>query len=94
MIKQNLWVKRFYGQSETAVKPKIWIALIVHLLFLILKAMNGNARRTFSSFCSEISVVLFKHRNLGKWFSGDYEKVPPPVPPGNSFLWLFDEMVS
>ncbi len=84
MIKQNLRVKRFYGQSETAVKTQIWIALIVHLLFLILKAMNGNAKRTFSSFCSEISVVLFRHRNLDKWFSGDYEKLPPPAPSDNN----------
>lgn len=94
MIKQNLRVKRFYGQSETAVKTQIWIALIVHLLFLILKAMNGNAKRTFSSFCSEISVMLFRHRNLDKWFSGDYEKLPPPAPPDNNSLWLFDELAS
>ncbi len=38
MIKQNIRVKRFYGQSENAVKTQVWIALIVHLLFLILKA--------------------------------------------------------
>ena len=94
MIKQNLRVKRFYGQSETAVKTQIWIALIVHLLFLILKAMNGNAKRTFSSFCSEISVVLFRHRNLDKWFSCDYEKLPPPAPPDDNSLWLFDELAS
>ena len=94
MIKQNLRVKRFYRQSENAVKTQIWIALIVHLLFLILKAMNGNAKRTFSSFCSEISVVLFRHRNLNKWFSGDYEKPPPPPLPDNTFLWLFDELAS
>ena len=94
MIKQNLRVKRFYGQSETAVKTQIWIALIVHLLFLILKAMNGNAKRTFSSFCSEISVVLFRHRNLDKWFAGDYEKLPPPAPPDDNSLWLFDELAS
>ncbi|HBB43531.1 MAG TPA: hypothetical protein DCZ74_08440 [Treponema sp.] len=37
-IKQNLRIKRFYGQSENAVKTQVWIALIVHLLFLILKA--------------------------------------------------------
>ncbi|MCR5623587.1 MAG: DUF4372 domain-containing protein [Treponema sp.] len=58
MIKQKLRVKRFYRQSETAVKTQIWIALIVHLLFLILKAMNGNAKRTFSSFCSELMKLI------------------------------------
>ena len=69
-----------------AVKSKIWIALTVHLLFLILKVMRGNAKRTFSSFCSEISIALFKHRKLSKWFSGDYEKVPTPALPDNNSL--------
>ena len=94
MIKQNLRVKRFYGQSENAVKTQIWIALIVRLLFLILKAQTGENNRTFSSFCSEISVVLFKHRNLEKWFARDYEKSPPKLLPDKNALWLFDEMAS
>ena len=94
MIKQNLRVKRFYGQSENAVKTQIWIALIVHLLFLILKAETRYAKRTFSSFCSEISVVLFKHRNLEKWFAGDYEKKRPNPSPQLDSLWLFDCLAS
>ncbi len=94
MIKQNLRVKRFYGQNENAVKTEIWIALIIHLLFLILKARTRNGKRTFSSFCSEISVVLFKHRKLERWFNGDNEKSPPRPMPNEQSLWLFDEMVS
>jgi len=62
IIKQNLRIKRFYGQSEN------------------------------SSFCSEISVVLFKHRNLEKWFARDYEKSPSKLPPDKNSLWLFDEL--
>ncbi len=92
-IKQNLRVKRFYKQSENAVKTHIWIALIVHLLFLILKAETRQGIRTFSSFCSEISVVLFKHRNLEKWFTRDYEKSPPKLLPDKNSLWLFDDLV-
>ena len=91
-IKQNLRVKRFYGQSENAVKTQIWIALIVHLLFLILKADTRQNNRTFSSFCSEISEVLFKHRNLEKWFARDYEKFPPKHLPDKNSLWLFDDL--
>ncbi|MBQ1832820.1 MAG: hypothetical protein II114_03490, partial [Treponema sp.] len=72
------------------VKTQIWIALIVHLLFLILKAQNRESDRTFSSFCSEISVVLFKHRDLNKWFSRIYEKYPPKPLPDKNVLWLFD----
>lgn len=90
LIKQNLRIKRFYGQSENAVKTQIWIALIVHLLFLILKSQNRESDRTFSSFCSEISVVLFKHRDLNKWFSRIYEKSPPKPLPDKTVLWLFD----
>ena len=91
-IKQNLRVKRFYGQSENAVKTQIWIALTVHLLFLILKAETRQNNRTFSSFCSEISVVLFKHRSLEKWFARDYEKSPPKLIPDKNSLWLFDDL--
>ena len=92
MIKQNLRIKRFYGQSENAVKTQVWIALIVHLLFLILKEETRQGNRTFSSFCSEISVVLFKHRNLEKWFARNYEKSPPKLPPDKNSLWLFDDL--
>jgi hypothetical protein len=94
MIKQNLRIKTFYGRSENAVKTQIWIALITHLLFLILKAENTEATRTFSSFCSEIPVVLFKHRNLVKWFCFDFEKTPPPPKNDISGNWLFEELAS
>lgn len=94
MIKQNLQVKKFYGQSENAVKTQIWIALIVHMLFLILRAETCDRKRTFSSFCSEISVVLFKHRNLHKWFCGDHENPPSPPPSFLGSQWLFVELAS
>ncbi|MEL3899852.1 IS4 family transposase [Treponema phagedenis] len=77
MIKQNLKIKKFYGHSENAVKTQIWIAVITHMLFLILQAETNYRQRSFSYFCSEISVVLFLHRSLKKWFCGDHEK---PVP--------------
>ena len=94
MIKQNLRIKKFYGQSENAVKTQIWIALITHMLFLILKTENPDSQRTFSSFCSEIPVVLFKHRNIKKWFCGDYEKAPPKIIRSPVSDWLFLEMAS
>ena len=94
MMKQNLRVKNFYGRSENAVKTQIWIALITHLLFLILKAETREATRTFSSFCSEIPVVLFKHRNLVKWFCFDFEKTSPPIQSDALGNWLFKELAS
>ena len=33
-IKQNLKIKRFYGNTKNAVMTQIWIALIAYLLFL------------------------------------------------------------
>lgn len=94
-LKQNLKIKKFYGRSENAVKTQIWIALIVHLFFLILKLQHPESRHTFSSFCCEIAVVLFKHRSLDRWFCGDFEKYrkkPPPLQ--QTTYWLFAEFAS
>jgi putative transposase len=40
-IKQNLKIKRFYGNSRNAVMTQIWIALIVYLLFYIISVQNN-----------------------------------------------------
>lgn len=73
-IKQNLSVKRFYGTSENAVRIQIWIALIVFLLFSILKNESAQFQNSFTRFISQVSVVLFQRRDLRLWLSGD----PPP----------------
>lgn len=52
---RNLRVKRFYGKRENAIKTQIWIAPIVHLLFLILKTQNRESDRTFFNFCARLS---------------------------------------
>jgi hypothetical protein len=36
-IKQHLWIKRFHGTSENAVKTRIWIAVPVHVLAAIVR---------------------------------------------------------
>jgi putative transposase len=51
-LKQNLKVKRFYGNSENAVKTQIWIALIAYLLFYILRMKSKNAGLSFTNFIS------------------------------------------
>ena len=66
--------------------------MIVHLLFLILKAETGLGNRTFSNFCSEISVVLFNLRNLEKWFASDCENSTSKLLPDKNSLWLFGEL--
>ena len=36
-VEQHLRVKRFYGTSENAVRPRIWIAVSVYVLVAIIK---------------------------------------------------------
>ena len=52
-IKQNLKIKQFYGTSENAVKTQIWIAMIVYLLFMLLKKTTGCITKRFTHFISE-----------------------------------------
>lgn len=78
-IKQNLRVKKFYGQSENAVKTQIWIALIVYLLFMMLKKISHNTSKRFAHFISELSVCLFQRSSLIDWFNGiPPERYEPP----------------
>lgn len=74
-IKQNLKIKRFYGTSENAVKTQIWIAMIVYLLYIMLKKSTGSITKCFTHFISEISVSLFQRIDLHLWFAGS----SPPV---------------
>ena len=74
-IKQNLKIKRFYGTSENAVKTQIWIAMIVYLLYMLLKKSVGRVTKCFTHFISEISVSLFQRIDLKLWFVGS----SPPI---------------
>lgn len=38
-VKQNLRIKKFFGQTENAVLTQVWIAMITYLLCQILKAL-------------------------------------------------------
>ena len=58
-----MMVVQLRNQNLHAVKIQNWIAIIVLLLFLILKAK-----------ITEISIAHFKHRNLAKLFSRNNEK--------------------
>jgi len=59
------------------VKTQIWIAMIVYLLFMMLKKTTGCINKRFTHFISEISVSLFQHIDLHVWFSGSSQ--PPPI---------------
>ena len=58
-IKQHLKIKRFFGQSENAVKTQIWIAVCTYLLCLIIKKkaeLNQSPHQLMQTF----SLTLFE----------------------------------
>jgi hypothetical protein len=73
-IKQNLKIKRFYGNSKNAVMTQIRTALIVYLLFYLLKAQTRNIAMSFTNFISVIKTMLFQRISL-------FEQVLDPSPP-------------
>jgi putative transposase len=76
-IKQDLKIKRFYGNSKNAVMTQIWIALIAYLLYYLLKAKFNNWDLSFTNFISVVKTMLFQRISL-------YDLVcctgPPPKP--------------
>lgn len=85
-MKQNLRIKKFYGQTKNAVKTQIWIALIVYLLFLKLKEACRNTTKSFTHFMSELKVVIFQRRSMQDWMNGT--TVPPPEQQLTDFMQL------
>jgi putative transposase len=88
-IKQNLRIKRFYGNSRNAVMTQIWIALIAYLLFYLLKAKYKSLGLSFTNFISVIKTMLFQRTSLYELLCGR----SPPLKPklllqGNlEFVW-------
>ena len=76
-IKQNLKIKRFYGNSKNSVMTQIWIALIAYLLFYLLKAKSKNFEMSFTNFISVIKTMLFQRVSLYDFLSG----ISPPSKP-------------
>jgi hypothetical protein len=62
-IKQNLRVKTFYGTSPNAVKTQIWIAMIVYLVFAILKE-RYHVEMSLSKLLHFLEVNLFEQKPL------------------------------
>jgi len=63
-IKQNLKIKRFYGNSRNAVMTQIWIALIAYLMFYLLKAKFNCWEMSFTNFISVFKTILFLRVSL------------------------------
>jgi len=69
-IKQNLKIKRFYGNSKNAVMTQIWIALIAYLLFYLLKTKSKISEMSFTNFISVIKTMLFQRVSLYDFLCG------------------------
>ena len=66
-IKQNLKIKRFYGNSENAVKTQIWIAVCDYLLIAILrKQLKIDA--SLNQILQILSISLFEKCNINELF--------------------------
>jgi len=64
IIKQNLKIKRFYGNSRNAVMTQIWIALIAYLLFYLLKQKFKHCEMSLTNFISVLKTMLFQRLPL------------------------------
>lgn len=58
-IKQNLRIKKFYGNSTNAVKTQIWIAISTYLLTAIIKK-ELNISHSLSTILQIFSISIFE----------------------------------
>jgi hypothetical protein len=66
-IKQHLRIKKFYGNSENAVKSQIWIAVSVYVLVAIVKK-RLNLDASLYTLLQILSVTLFEKMPLQQAF--------------------------
>ena len=72
-IKQHLRIKKFYGNSENAVKSQIWIAISVYVLVAIVKK-RLNLDASLYTLLQILSITLFEKMPLQQAFpGGDYK---------------------
>jgi hypothetical protein len=75
-IKQHLRIKKFYGNSENAVKSQIWIAVSVYVLVAIVKK-RLNLDASLYTLLQIFSLALFEKMPIQQAFAGsDYKSEP------------------
>lgn len=73
-IKQHLRIKKFYGNSENAVKSQIWIAVSVYVLVAIIKK-RLNLDASLYTLLQILSVTLFEKMPLQQAFPGSNNEI-------------------
>ena len=88
-IKQNLKIKRFYGNSKNAVMTQILIAMIAYLLFYLLKAKCKCWKMSFTNFISVFKTILFQRTLLYDLLCGTSPPLKPKLVVQNEleFVW-------
>ena len=87
-IKQHLRIKKFYGNSENAVKSQIWIAVSVYVLVAIIKK-RLNLDASLYTLLQILSLTLFEKMPLQQAFPGRDYKMPDGVPCNQLNLFEF-----
>src|SRR5699024_6829082 len=64
LLKQNLQIKTFLGTSETACKSQIFMAIIVYLLFELIRRNISKTYHCFGHFVTLIRVCLTQYNRL------------------------------
>ena len=73
-IKQHLRIKKFYGNSENAVKSQIWIAVSVYVLIAIVKK-RLDLDSSIYTLLQILSLTLFEKMPLQQAFQADNYKM-------------------
>ena len=87
-IKQHLRIKKFYGNSENAVKSQIWIAVSVYVLVAIVKK-RLNLDVSLYTLLQILSVTLFEKMPLQQAFTGSDYKPSDCAPCNQMNLFTF-----
>ena len=87
-IKQYLRIKKFYGNSENAVKSQIWIAVSVYVLVAIVKK-RLNLDASLYTLLQIFSLTLFEKMPIPQAFSGSDYKPEQDDPTDQLNLFAF-----
>ena len=87
-IKQHLRIKKFYGNSENAVKSKIWIAMSVYVLVAIVKK-RLNLEASLYTLLQILSFTLFEKMPLQQAFPDNDFKMLDGAPCNQLHLFAF-----
>jgi len=87
-IKQHLRIKKFYGNSENAVKSQLWIAVSVYVLVAIIKK-RLNLDASLYTLLQILSVTQFEKMPLQQAFPGNDYTTSSGIAPNQLNLFEF-----